>query len=855
MNKKLKKGLTTTMAAAMGLGVVIPAVPVIAAPATSGWVNTAAGWTYYKAGTKVASAWVSYNNAWYYIDANGIMATGWRQVGGSWYYMDANGVMQKGWYKDATGTWYYSNPSGDMVSNKWVGNYYLGATGAMATSQLVNGWYVDANGAWDGKAQYDLAAVEAAVAKAEGSKLQADFDAAKALVNALPAIAEKTAFTTRLNAINVKVIVDSVSAANATTLTVSGSGLAKLAASDVTVAGNTVTAVTPAADGKSATVTLGFKLAVDQDYAVTVKNDGTTQDFTVKFTYDITSVDVTTAQVDDDAADQKISFNVNGAAADVDFLTNVAGYTVQYQSDKNVFADGTYTSATGKLDATKFAINDTFNVKVVLTKDGNVFSSAYKTVTVKNLNDTPAIGSIDVTNYGADKAVGGTDNFLMNSSTLVAGEKAAVTAIYSTTDDVIDTTGIAAGTYNFKSSNVGVATVDPSTGVITAIAPGTATITITAGTQTYTKTFTVTGTARKAATVAPAKTSYTLTADAITVPAAGYGVSVTAKDQYGDPIATAITATSTIGAVTGATSANADGKATITVNPATAPDAGTYPVYLKVGTAQLGSFNVVVTNDSVAATTKVESSDTALDLSGDLDTTVKVNLYSTAGGFVESLTGTAQTAAALVNLTDSATKAYTLNVQDPTIANVALAANGSTITVTGLATGSTKLVLKDANGVNVTGAELTITVTDSKVTVSSVAWKNPGTLTTVGKTVKLSDVLNVTTVAGDDIVTGLTLSKSTTSKVRLDEGNVATAAVLYLDVDDSGSYNTGDVVLGEVKASADPAFTPSGTTVTLTALTTDYTIAAGDKGNLIFTFTKDGAATPATSSVVVVNAQ
>lgn len=35
MNKKLKKGLTTTMAAAMGLGVVIPAVPVIAAPATS----------------------------------------------------------------------------------------------------------------------------------------------------------------------------------------------------------------------------------------------------------------------------------------------------------------------------------------------------------------------------------------------------------------------------------------------------------------------------------------------------------------------------------------------------------------------------------------------------------------------------------------------------------------------------------------------------------------------------------------------------------------------------------------------------------------------------------------------------
>lgn len=151
MNKKLKKGLTTTMAAAMGLGVVIPAVPVIAAPATSGWVKTAAGWTYLKSGVN-ATGWVKDGGAWYFLDSNGVMKTGWVKDAGTWYYLNASGAMATGWFKDADGSWYFLKTSGAMAASTWVGNYYLGASGAMLTSTVTpDGYTVDANGAWDGK--------------------------------------------------------------------------------------------------------------------------------------------------------------------------------------------------------------------------------------------------------------------------------------------------------------------------------------------------------------------------------------------------------------------------------------------------------------------------------------------------------------------------------------------------------------------------------------------------------------------------------------------------------------------------------------------------------------------------------
>lgn len=66
---------------------------------------------------------------WIFIEDNqpGI---GWKLVNGDWYYMDSNGIMQTGWvnYK---GSWYYLYSSGRMAKNTYIGNFYVGSSGAM----------------------------------------------------------------------------------------------------------------------------------------------------------------------------------------------------------------------------------------------------------------------------------------------------------------------------------------------------------------------------------------------------------------------------------------------------------------------------------------------------------------------------------------------------------------------------------------------------------------------------------------------------------------------------------------------------------------------------------------------------
>ena len=90
----------------------------------------------------VTNAWV--DNGRYYVGSNGewvknaqkpaatttnTAKQGWVQSGASWYYLDANG---------------------SVVRNAWIGNYWLGTDGRMATSSWVdNGrYYVGSNGLW-----------------------------------------------------------------------------------------------------------------------------------------------------------------------------------------------------------------------------------------------------------------------------------------------------------------------------------------------------------------------------------------------------------------------------------------------------------------------------------------------------------------------------------------------------------------------------------------------------------------------------------------------------------------------------------------------------------------------------------
>ena len=120
-----------------------------------GWVKDSNTWYYYNTdGTLARNKWVGN----YWLGADGRMATNsW--VDNNRYYVGTNGAWIKdarhpeekkqGWVKESN-TWYYYNTDETLARNKWVGNYWLGADGRMATNSWVdnNRYYVGTNGAW-----------------------------------------------------------------------------------------------------------------------------------------------------------------------------------------------------------------------------------------------------------------------------------------------------------------------------------------------------------------------------------------------------------------------------------------------------------------------------------------------------------------------------------------------------------------------------------------------------------------------------------------------------------------------------------------------------------------------------------
>ena len=157
----------------LGLGVLtVLATPIAVntvassdALAAQGWVKTGNAWYFYNQnGTLARNVWAGN----YWLGADGKMVTNaW--VDNGRYYVDANGAWVKGAQKPAApkptvaqkqgwvqsgGAWYFYH-QGQIVRNAWVGSYWLGADGKMATSSWVdNGrYYVGANGVWDKNAK------------------------------------------------------------------------------------------------------------------------------------------------------------------------------------------------------------------------------------------------------------------------------------------------------------------------------------------------------------------------------------------------------------------------------------------------------------------------------------------------------------------------------------------------------------------------------------------------------------------------------------------------------------------------------------------------------------------------------
>ena len=92
------------------------------------------------------SKWVKKNNKWHYRYTDGTYATNkFEKISGSTYYFDVDGNMVIGW-QEIDSNWYCFNASGCMLTNTWVGNYYLGSNGIMATNQWIGNYYVKENG-------------------------------------------------------------------------------------------------------------------------------------------------------------------------------------------------------------------------------------------------------------------------------------------------------------------------------------------------------------------------------------------------------------------------------------------------------------------------------------------------------------------------------------------------------------------------------------------------------------------------------------------------------------------------------------------------------------------------------------
>ena len=138
--------------------------------AAQGWVKTGNAWYFYKQnGTLTRNAWAGnywlgadgkmLTNAWvdngrYYVDANGAWVKGAQKPAAAKPVTPKPAVAQKQGWVQSGGAWYFYH-QGQIVRNAWVGSYWLGADGKMATSAWVdNGrYYVGPNGVWDKNAK------------------------------------------------------------------------------------------------------------------------------------------------------------------------------------------------------------------------------------------------------------------------------------------------------------------------------------------------------------------------------------------------------------------------------------------------------------------------------------------------------------------------------------------------------------------------------------------------------------------------------------------------------------------------------------------------------------------------------
>ncbi|HFK1452163.1 TPA: S-layer homology domain-containing protein [Bacillus pacificus] len=625
---------------------------------------------------------------------------------------------------------------------------------------------------------------------------------------------------------NAQAYVTDVKISEPAKLTLTGTGLDKLSADDVTLEGDKAVAIEASADGTSAVVTLGGKVAPNKDLSIKVKN----QSFVAKFVYEVKKLAVEKLTFDDDRAGQAIVFKLNDEKgnADVEYL-NLANHDVKFVANNldgspaNIFEGGKSTSSTGKLGVG--LSHGDYKVEVQVTKRGGLTVSNTGIISVKNL-DTPA-SAIKSTVFAVDADKNGVvygnkltgKDFKLNSQTLVVGEKAQIHNVVATIageDKVVDPNSI-----SIKSSNSGIISVVNN--YITAEAAGEATLTIKVGDVTKDVKFKVTTGSRalKSVKANPDKLQVVQNKE--------LPVTFVTTDQYGDPFGANSAAIKEVLPKTGVvktldvttTDAGSIGTKTIGV---TGNEVGEGTVHFQNANGEtLGSLYVNVTEGNVAfknfeLVSKVgkygESPDSKLDLN--VANTVEYQLSKYTSDRVysdpENLEG------------------YVVESKNPAVAEAKIV--GNKVVVKGLQPGKVDIHLTK-NGA--TAGKATLEIVQEKIAIKSVDFKPVQTENFVEKKINIGTVLELEKSNLDDIVKGINLTKETQHKVRVVKSG-KDKGTLYLDTNGNAHYDIFDQKLGDVTvtASSDSVFNNFKADI-YDALTTKYT----DKGTLVFKVLED----------------
>lgn len=102
-------------------------------------------------GIEESSRWAKTEKGWMYWNAEGaqgyVTMEDWMQLDGKNYYFDSEGIMAIGW-KKITDDWHYFNQDGSMVTDTWIGGYYVNPEGIWKEDSTAARWCQSGTGWW-----------------------------------------------------------------------------------------------------------------------------------------------------------------------------------------------------------------------------------------------------------------------------------------------------------------------------------------------------------------------------------------------------------------------------------------------------------------------------------------------------------------------------------------------------------------------------------------------------------------------------------------------------------------------------------------------------------------------------------